>query len=395
MVSAQHISRNLVSARAAWGLSQKQLAHRAGVSEVEVKTSERSGRVELSTLAALAGAMGGTLDDLLAGRRFWVAPGIALKSASEVTDPAMLAHGLSRASAAARDYHALASFLELPELWMERGAKLGPIGVEGDVIIQAERLAQRVREELVNPLEPLASVRAAMARLGVVTFFTEFGTEEVDGAMWRVKGSPPCVVANARARSGLVTAARMTFAHELCHALFDRPKQVDTGLVEIRTPRSTQMEKRANAFAAWLLAPRESIRRFLQESGLTPDERPTQQHLLSLSLHFGIGVEAMAHHLVSCGYWTREIVFQNRVLRSPRFASTDDQELHPTPTEEMVPVERRGALLDLATQALAQGKLTVGRWRELLGLGGASDWRLLLQERHIDIDFEHYLHAAP
>jgi Zn-dependent peptidase ImmA (M78 family) len=395
MISASRIAQSLASARAAWGLSQRQLAFRAGISEAEVRTAERSGRAELSTLMSLASALGGTLDDLLAGHRFWVAPALALKSASGLADPAVLIQGLSRASAAARDYQALASLLELPELWKERGARLGPLGVEEPVLVQAEQLAERVREELGNPLEPFASVRTAMARLGVATFFTEFAAEEVDGATWRVASSPPCVVANARARSGLVTAARMTFAHELCHALFDRPRQGDVGLVEVRTPRSTAQEQRANAFAAWLLAPREAVRRFLQESGLRPGQVPTQQHLLSLSLHFGMGVEAMANHLVSCGYWTREAVWKNRGLRSPRFASIDDHELHPTPVEALVALERRGALLDLATQALDQGRLTVGRWRELLGLDAMSDWRLLLQERHIEIDTEHYLDAWP
>lgn len=51
-------------------------------------------------------------------------------------------------------------------------------------------------------------------------------------------------------------------------------------------------------------------------------------------------------------------------------------------------------MLDLATQALAQNKLTVGRWRELLKLEATGDWRLLLRERHIEPESEHYLGLA-
>lgn len=345
-------------------------------------------------LATLARTLGGTLDDLLSGRRFWEAPAIALKSASAEADPASLMKGLVLVSTTARDYLALASFLELPDLWTKRGALLGPVGVEGDVVAQAEQLAQRVRGALDHPREPIASVRAAMARLGVPSFFTGFASEEVDGAMWRSADGPPCVVANERARGRLVTAARMTFAHELCHALFDRPKRGATGLVETRSHRSTLQEQRANAFAAWFLAPREAVVQFLGDSGLARGEQPTAQHLLSLSLHFGIGVEAMAGHLVSCGYWSRGTLWQNRGLRSPPFSSMDDRELRPTQAEALVPLERRGALLDLATQALAQRKLTVGRWRELLGLDATTDWRLLLEERHIDLETEHHVHVS-
>lgn len=397
--SAKQIATSLSTARKAWNLTQQQLAQRAGVLPTEVRTAERTGRVEASTLASLVGAMGGALDDLFSGATFWAAPAIALKSASHEADPATLMQGLVQVSTAARDYHALSRFLGLPDWWAQRGAKLGPLNVEGNVVAQAEVLAGRARKELGNPVDPIASVRAAMSRFGIATFFTQFASDAVDGATWIAAKAPPNVVVNAKARGGLVTASRMTFAHELCHALFDRPKSGDFGHVEIRGTRNSDLEKRANAFAAYFLAPRLGVRRFLREAGLGTNEPPTQQHLLSLSLHFGMGVEAMAHHLVNCGYWSEAIMLRNRVQRSPPFASTDDREQRPTSGQGLVSLERRGDLLDVANIALVQKKITTGRWRELLGLSATSNWRLILEERDIVLDDEHYFipsgeHAA-
>jgi hypothetical protein len=43
---------------------------------------------------------------------------------------------------------------------------------------------------------------------------------------------------------------------------------------------------------------------------------------------------------------------------------------------------------------LTQERISVARWRELLRLEPLSDWRLLLAERHVEPDTEHYLHAS-
>lgn len=395
MVGPRDIARSLSAARKAWLLSHHQLAVRANIPERDVRVAERSARVDASALAALAGALGGSLDDLLSGREFWAAPAIALKSVSNVIDPADVQSGISRVAPAAREVSALAAHLALPDLWASRGRALGPTGLFGPPVEQAEHLAALVRNKLrIGRWEPLSSIRSTMASLGVATFYTAFATDEIDGAMWQSRGSAPCVAVNARSRRGLLTAFRMTFAHELCHALFDRPKSGDAGRIDTRSQRSSELEQRANAFAAYFLAPRAAVRRFLGDAGISRGNVPTAQHLLALSLHFGVGVEAMAWHLVHCGYWTEDTVAGHSDLRSPHFASIDDRDLRPTDAEALVAVERRGHLLDLATQALAEGKISVARWRELLILPATSDWKLILAERHVAPDSEHYVAQA-
>lgn len=383
MIEPQQIGPLLRRARQAWALSPADLAQRAQVSEMTIRVAERNGRASLSDLAALAGALGGSLDDLLAGREFWNATSIALKTSEASFELSVVRARVIALANAANCERALSQFLALPTQW-PHGAPLGPRGLEADVIRQAEALARSVRETVGAGSEPLSSLREVSARLGVIAFLTDLGTDLVDGLMWKERNAAPCIAANVAARSGASTAIRMTLAHELCHALFDRPKTAAAGILEQRTDDAVGREQRANAFAAYLIAPRDALRGALTRLGWTQPQVPTSQHLRSLAQFFGMGVEAMAYHLVNCEVWTRGEALKRKTF-SVTYACDDDREhAAPTPAEQMVPLERRGRVLDLATQALAQQRISVGRWRELVGLGLNTDWQLLLAERHVE-----------
>src|SRR5262249_52409853 len=153
------------------------------------------------------------------------------------------------------DRAALAALVHLPAP-PEPVAHLTPAPLAADIPAQAEELARRVRGALGEGEEPIASVRQTMRRLGIPTFLTDLGSEAVDGITWRDDEGRAHAAANVRARGGKLTALRMTFAHELCHALFDGSKLAPFGIVEQRTERGEGLEQRANAFAAYLLAPR-------------------------------------------------------------------------------------------------------------------------------------------
>jgi Zn-dependent peptidase ImmA (M78 family) len=373
-------------------LTPQHLARLARLEPAEVEEAEKTGEVSLQVLVGLSTALGGSLDDLLEGRKFWQAPALALKTTSEV-ERAELTRGLSRVVSAIRDHRELAKLLGKPDLWAKRGHKLGPCAVQGSVVKQAERLAKKVRRVLGWPLAPISSVREVLATFGVVTFFSEFADEGIDGAMLRFADSAPYVVmAASSARRGLTTAVRMALAHELCHALFDRPKVGVIGRVEYVGQEGDPIEQRANAFAAHLLAPRMGVRRWLKDQGAT--EKPTGQQVLALSLHFGMGVQAMAYHLVHLGFWEEADVQRHASLRSPSFASNDDRELRETPGESKVPLERRGALLDLATEALESGRISSGRWRELLKCLDEGAERLLMEERQLSLPGEFYVEVG-
>jgi Zn-dependent peptidase ImmA (M78 family) len=375
----------LAEACSAWSIEATDLAARAGV-EREVVHAALQGDVEVADLAAIVHALGGTLDDLLSGARFWEAPAVAFKSAGTTFELPLVRGALLRLSGAARDQVALGALLKRSHL--DGGDRLAPRPLAADVTAQAEALAQEVRAALGNEIEPIASVRDAMRRLGIPTFLTDFGSKDVDGVTWRDAEGRACVAANVGARGGKFTALRMTFAHELCHALFDGTKLTAFGVVEHRSERGEGLEQRANAFAAHLLAPRRAVHRFLRERGLGEGERPSAVHVRGLSDHFGMGVEAVAWHLVSCALWSRADPHRHSKLTSRDAIGEDNAELHPTDAEEIVPLERRGEILELATLALEGGEITVGRWRELLGVSAFDDWRRLLDELSVSCDVE-------
>jgi hypothetical protein len=81
------------------------------------------------------------------------------------------------------------------------------------------------------------------------------------------------------------------------------------------------------------------------------------------------------------------------VLRSTAVPGADNREIAPEGAELAVPLERRGALLDLATDALEEGRISYGRWRELLQLTNDAEARALLEERRVAAPQELYLGA--
>jgi transcriptional regulator with XRE-family HTH domain len=384
MRTPANIGQDLRDAREAWGLSREELAARAELEEDDVRAAEL-GQATPGVLDDLARSLGGNLDELMLGHRFWEAPAVVFRSAPGTLDRAEVRRVLARVASAARLRRWLVDLLGQPDEWTRTRERLSPVGLAENIPEQAEELAGRVRAHVGNPLEPIVSVRALMRRLGVATFLADFSTEEVDGMMWRDAAwqkATACAAANVRARGGLVTALRATFAHELCHALFDGTHEQASGRLEDRdTPRADALERRANAFMIYLLAPREAVAGFLRDRGVSGERKPNHQDLLAMARYFGLGVEACANHLCNLRILNREESSRFRDLRSPRealgFRIDDAERALPAPRNS-VELELRGEILDLATRALLEGFLTEGRFREILGLHYLDDWRRLL-----------------
>lgn len=107
------------------------------------------------------------------------------------------------------------------------------------------------------------------------------------------------------------TRRRMTIAHELCHLLHDIDSRGSVGVVSNDWAPWGQ-ERRANAFAAMLLAPEEAL-----ESILPPDSRTWTLELIKATMkELGIGVRMLTWHLfnlnwISNGereYWLEQVI---------------------------------------------------------------------------------------
>src|SRR5689334_14594010 len=119
MLTPAEIGRFLTEARETWGLARDDVAALAGLDAATVELSE-NGTADSSDLADVASALGGTLDDVLAGRRFWTAPAAAFKNAPLGADRVNVRAALLRIAAAARALDVLREILGLPNVWKER-----------------------------------------------------------------------------------------------------------------------------------------------------------------------------------------------------------------------------------------------------------------------------------
>lgn len=378
MTDPAQIGALLTQARDAWQLTDDEVSERAGL-PIETLREALAGSATVSDLALIASALGGSFDDLVRGRSFWLAPAVAFRGAPHAAQVPTVRRAILSLSHTARVRAQLGDLLELPKA----EHKLRPTALAADIPAQAEELAIKVRKQLKNEFEPIACVRAAMRSLGVATFLARFGMDDVDGMSFR-DDQLGVAVANADARDGAVTPLRSTFAHELCHLLFDGTKGKPLGIVDRRGDRaSADLEKRANAFAAYLLAPRIGVSRFLRERGVKKGDSITASEVVALSEHFIMGVESVAWHLVSLRYWDDADVMKHRHLITRPLHSEDDAELRPRDSERVIPIERRGEILELASIALERGIIGIGRWREIVGVGTETDWMRILRDREM------------
>jgi Zn-dependent peptidase ImmA (M78 family) len=374
-MDATRMGKDLAEAREAWEISAEALAEQCELDPQDVHAAE-GGAGDVSTFSALVTALGGTLEELAAGRKFWIAPTIALRAGPGPLDRPVIRATLLRLSAAAAAHRAVSALV--PEAQTALSIDPAPLGEKPAA--QAEELAKKVREQLENPHEPIASVRNVLNRFGFATFLSPFVAEDVDGISWRDPDGRGYAAANVAAREGAVTAIRMTFAHELCHLLFDGRRGEPLGIFEKRG-RVEAYEQRANAFGAYLLAPRSGVSRLLRQRGLPYGKTPNAQDVLALSAHFGMGVEAVANHLVNLEKWVHADKFLNRGLRTELLQGIDNAEYVAPGAATAIPLERRGEVLDRATAALEEGNISAGRWRELVALDPFDDCRAILAER--------------
>lgn len=377
-------------ARDAWGLTVAELARRADLTTTEVEQAERGELVDPSVLADLAHALGGTFDDLHLGRRFWDAPALAFKQVGEKPIWSALRPGLIRAVRASRLRAELCEILGRPDAWRARPKKLVASAVQGYPAHHGRALAKLVRSELKLGEAPIASVRSLLSRLGVFSVLVDWEElSDLDGVLLQQQDTTPLIALNVRARGAKTTALRLTAAHELCHALFDRHKKGVAALIESHGEVAVHPEQRANSFAAHLLAPETAIGRFLREHRAAVDDAEpiSRETLRAMSSYFGMGVEALAAHLVNCGVWDESDMARHAGLVSPPFPSPDDREFRvPTTGEKAVPLEQRGEILDMACDALRRGLISAGRWRELLDLWDDQSARVLMAERELSPD---------
>lgn len=260
------------TARRAQGLTQAELAQRAGVTQAALSRYENNLREpEPEALQRMADVLGVTVPFLLhAGR---ARGGMAME-----------AHMRRRATAPPGAWRQLEARLNVyrwhaSHLFEEvtlRAAQHVPTWDPLDAA--SEQAARMVRAQWRMPVGPVRRLAQWLEAAGCLLICEDFGTSRVDGLSQWV-GDHPVILYNAAVPADRM---RLTLAHELGH------------LVLHSTAISTDdLEAEANAFAAELLLPAEVVRPSLRNLKLG--------RLLDLKLEYGVSMQALVERAFHLG----------------------------------------------------------------------------------------------
>jgi Zn-dependent peptidase ImmA (M78 family) len=156
-------------------------------------------------------------------------------------------------------------------------------------------LAYRVRESLqIDPYTAFVDIEKILEELGVTVREDILQTDSVRGVAIAGVGFSPAILVNLNSRFNKDKhGRRFTLAHEFCHTLYDRSSA--KRLSHISGPwAAARVEKRANAFAAMLLATPHALSNALKLSA-GYGQKPIEQ----LSEQFGVGPRALREHMVN------------------------------------------------------------------------------------------------
>jgi Zn-dependent peptidase ImmA (M78 family) len=134
-------------------------------------------------------------------------------------------------------------------------------------------------------------VRSLLHDLGVKVSERTLMTSTIRGVAIAGKGYSPIIVVNKTSDyNSTEPGKRFTLAHELFHLLYDRSRA--KRITHISGPwASPGVEKRANAFAAMFLMPRELLRRVVHTAKID------QTTILTAASAMQVGVSALVEHL--------------------------------------------------------------------------------------------------
>jgi len=137
-----------------------------------------------------------------------------------------------------------------------------------------------------------------LPKLGITIQEFTLEDKEIDGLAIFAPGKTPLAGVNLTGKySSTRWGRRMTLAHELCHLLYDLSEEDSVGIVS--NPWAPELlEKRANAFAAMLLMPREALEAILPHSS----RQWTQEDLHGAMKILGVGRTALMNHLHNLGF---------------------------------------------------------------------------------------------
>lgn len=212
---------------------------------------------------------------------------------------------------------------------------------------------------------PLSMMQDVLAPLGVVVLWQPALPPSIDAVALASDATGAVIVANPRgAHMATAEGRRITFAHELCHLLFDRPEMHRfsrackiEGLTGQERDWFGRVERRARAFAPALLAPRAALKHRWESTSV----QKTEARVRDIMHHFGMSYSATRAHLHNMGLYSLQQQLEPP-RQAPEGSPWDTIEPLPQPPEEgdwlrglaLGPLIERALERDLVSRRWAQ-----------------------------------------
>ncbi len=400
------LSRRLRDARVARGLSQQAVAEIIGVPRTAITQIEASNRsVSTLELAKMASCYRCPVEYFLSSTRededilvalHRVAPG--LEADIEVRDQ------VDRCVALCREGVTLESLLGWDRRSGPPARDLRAPRSTGESISQAERIADEERLRLNIGHAPLADISELISSQGIWASGVDL-PDHMSGLFLRHPSLGMAILVNA---SHPRVRKRFSFAHEYAHALFDRDRTISISSTDNSTD---QVEKRANAFAAAFLMPRNGVLEVLQRLGRgfrgrpgnviydaasdgsveaefrssTNSQRITYKDVATVAQRFGVSYQASAYRLwslrhisqIECDELLEREELGRDYLRVLGLREECDEATRASEQQTRYR-ELRSEITSLAIEAYRREEISRGRLLELSSLLG-TDGRELLE----------------
>lgn len=191
---------------------------------------------------------------------------------------------------------------------------------------EAENLAEATRKKLGLGNAPIKDIFSLLESQGIFVVISPIdSSSELSGAFYYDSETDQSnILINSNRSNG---HQRFTAAHEFCHHLLDRKTQP---VIVEKDSNKSNLEKRANSFAANFLMPSDGISYYIQNVLKTTSKKLSDENLAKLREEFGVSWSALLYRLSSLNYVfdcsTEEMVRRTPLLNSWAVRLGYDQE---------------------------------------------------------------------
>lgn len=258
---------------------------------------------------------------------------------------------------------------------------------------QGEELANALRRRLDLDGEPIACVTALVEhRAGIHAGATRLPSDGAHAAATAPRHVPPCLFiepANGTSRQRALRN-RFSLMHELAHILVDRDGGRDTWVCTTSADGypgdPSPAEKRANAFAAYVLAPRDAVKQVATSALPSIGGDEFVRLALDVRDRFGLSAVAAGQHVLNCVYPREQShrldgevrqKLRDADQRSPTREFEQDEDPDPEALPAAATPSRRGEFARLVRECLRVGEISLEEGSRFLGVDASvlANWQ--------------------